>query len=346
MRALQVTRHGDPIDVLAVTDIEPPRPGPGEVLVRVATGALNNGDVQRCLGGLVTMGKEPPYTLGMDVCGTVEAAGDGAERWVGQRVVAVCKDAFGGLAELAVAPAAGVFAAPPELDDVAAGGFLLPFHTAYLALALRAGLRSGETLLVTSGASGIGSALIQVGSALGARVLATASTPEKADLCRSLGAETVLDPDPASLPEAVLGATVDAGADVVADLVGGELTGRLWTCTAREGRYLPLGFTGDPEAGMSGHPLRMVGIGNFSVVGVLSAWVEHVDPMLRRFGLHPFERATGDEVHTALLAWVADGTVRPHVGRVVDLADAPAALDDHQHRRSVGRTVVRVADTA
>lgn len=343
MRALQVTRHGDPLDVLAVVDVEPPTPGPGEVLVRVATGALNNGDVQRCLGGLVTMGKEPPYTLGMDVCGTVEAAGEGAEAWVGRRVVAVGKDAFGGLAELALAPAAGVFAAPPELGDEEAGGFLLPFHTAYLALVVRAALQPGETLLVTSGASGVGSALVQVGVAAGARVLATASSPEKAELCRALGAEQVLDPDPASLPEAVLTATGDAGADVVADLVGGELTGRLWTCTAREGRYLPLGFTGDPEAGMSGHPLRMVGIGNFSVVGVLSAWVEHVDPMLRRFGLHPFLRETGDQVHAALLEWVAAGTVRPHVGRVVSLEEAPAALADHQHRRSIGRTVVRIA---
>src|SRR3954452_17775244 len=109
MRALQVTRHGNPIDVLAVGDVDPPAPEAGEVLIRVAAAALNANDVDRCLGTLVSVTRDPPFTLGMDVCGVVEAAGAGAQEWVGRRVVGISKDALGGIAELAVAPAVGVF---------------------------------------------------------------------------------------------------------------------------------------------------------------------------------------------------------------------------------------------
>ena len=186
MRALQVTRHGDPIDVLAVNEVDPPVPEAGEVLIDVGAAALNFNDIDRCLGKLVSVSKDPPFTLGMDVCGVVTAAGEGAEGWIGQRVVAVAKDALGGIAEQVVAPASGVFTAPPSLDDVEAAAFLLPFHTTHLALFHRAQLQAGEVLLVHSGASGLGTAAIQLGVAAGARVFATVSSAPKADLCLSL----------------------------------------------------------------------------------------------------------------------------------------------------------------
>lgn len=342
MRALQVNQHGNPSDVLSVNDVEVPVAGPGEVLIKVSAAALNFNDILRCRGGLVSVPKEPPFTLGMDVCGVVEAAGEGAEAWVGTRVVAVSKDAFGGIAEYTTAPASGVFAAPEQLDDTEAAAFLLPFHTTYLALAVRAELQAGETLLVHSGASGLGTAAIQLGVALGARVIATVSSAEKAELCRELGADLVIDHTTDDFAEAVLQATDDVGAEVICDLAGGDFVGKSWTCVAREGRYLPVGFTDDDQNGMTGRPLRMASIGNFSVVGVLGAWVEAVDPMMRRFGFNPFTRHEGDRVHAALLALIADGAVRPHVGRVVTIDDAAAALVDHEERRAIGRTVVRV----
>ncbi|MFL6059853.1 MAG: zinc-binding alcohol dehydrogenase family protein [Marmoricola sp.] len=342
MRALQVTQHGNPLDVLAVNEVEQPEPGEGEVLIKVAAAALNFNDILRCRGGLVSVPKEPPFTLGMDVAGTVEAAGAGAESWIGKRVVGVSKDAFGGIADYTTAPAAGVFEAPAELDDTEAAAFLLPFHTTYLALFVRAGLKGGETLLVHSGASGLGTAAIQLGVNAGARVIATVSSAEKAELCRELGADLVIDHTAEDFAEAVLNATGDVGAEVVCDLAGGDFVGRSWTCVAREGRYLPVGFTDDGENGMTGRPLRMASIGNFSVVGVLSAWVDQVDPMMRRFGFNPFTRAEGDRVHAALLQLVASGAIRPHVGRVVTIDEAAAALAEHEHRRSIGRTVVRI----
>ena len=342
MRALQVNRHGEPLEVLSVNEVEVPEPGPGEVLIKVAAAALNFNDILRCQGGLVSVPKQPPFTLGMDVCGTVEAAGDGAEAWVGKRVVGVSKDAFGGIAEYTTAPASGVFEAPPSLDDEAAAAFLLPFHTTYLALHVRAKLQAGETLLVHSGASGLGTAAIQLGVAAGARVIATVSSEEKAELCRELGADLVIDHTAEDFAEAVLQATDDVGADVVCDLAGGDFVGKSWTCVAREGRYLPVGFTDDDQNGMTGRPLRMASIGNFSIVGILGAWVDQVDPGMRRFGFNPFTREEGLRVHGALVELIENGTIRPHVGRVVGIDDAAAALADHQQRRAVGRTVVRI----
>ena len=154
------------------------------------------------------------------------------------------------------------------------------------------------------------------------------------------GADLVIDHTAEDFVEAVLGATDDVGAHVVCDLAGGDFVGRSWQCTAREGRYLPVGFTDDDQNGMTGRPLRMASIGNFSIVGILGAWVDQVDPGMRRFGFNPFTREQGDRVHAALTVLVESGAVRPHVGRVVDIDEAAAALADHQARRSVGRTVV------
>lgn len=342
MRALQVDRHGEPLDVLSVNEVDRPEPGDGEVLIRVAAAALNFNDILRCRGGLVSVPKEPPFTLGMDVCGTVEAAGAGAEGWIGTRVVGVSKDAFGGIAEYTTAPASGVFSAPDQLDDATAAAFLLPFHTTYLALAVRARLQPGETLLVLSGASGLGTAAIQLGVAAGARVFATVSSAEKAELCRELGANLVIDHSAEDFAEVVLQATEDRGADVICDLAGGDFVAKSWTCIAREGRYLPVGFTDDDQNGLTGRPLRMASIGNFSIVGVLGAWVDQIDPGMRRFGFNPFTRVEGDQVHQALLDLIAVGSIHPHVGRVVDLHEAAAALVEHQERRSIGRTIVRI----
>ena len=134
MRALQVTRNGPPGEVLQVADVDVPEPGPGEVRVRVSAASLNFNDIDRCRGKLVSVPTPPPYTLGMDVCGVVDAAGAGCEEWLGQRVVAITKMALGGIAEYAIADDVSVFDAPPEFDDAEAAAFLLTFQTSHLAL--------------------------------------------------------------------------------------------------------------------------------------------------------------------------------------------------------------------
>jgi NADPH:quinone reductase len=343
MRALQVTRNGSPGEVLAVADVEVPEPGAGEVRVKVAAASLNFNDIDRCRGKLVSVPTPPPYTLGMDVCGVVDAVGAGAEAWLGRRVVAITRTALGGIAEYAIAPAVSVFDAPPELDDAEATAFLLTFQTSHLALFRRGRLQADETLLVHSGASGLGSAAIQLGVAAGARVIATAGGPEKSEWCAGLGADLVIDHTAEDFVEAVLAATGDVGADVVCDLTGGDFVERSWRCTGREGRYLGVGFADDDAHGMTGRPLRMACIGNISIVGVMVAWADEVDPGMRRFGFNPFGRDVADEVHGDLLRLVAEGRIRPAIGRRVTMAEAGAALDDHEQRRSIGRTVVLVA---
>jgi NADPH2:quinone reductase len=334
-------RHGAPEDALEIQDLPVPEVGPGEVRIVVSAASLNFGDIARCRGTVASVMGQVPFTLGMDVCGVVDAAGTGAEAWIGRRVVAMTNQSFGGIAEAALSSLTSVFDAPPELDDVEAAAFTLPFHTGYLALHTRARLRTGETLLVIGGASAVGTAMIQLGVAAGADVIAVAGGPEKGALCEKLGA-TPIDHTTDDVFDRVMALTDTRGADVVVDLVGGQQTETIWTCTAREGRYLPVGFNDDPESGLTGRPLRKVSMGNISVLGVMLGYNE-MPIELRKFGINTFPPEVGRDVHRELLQLVAAGAVRPVIGRRIAMAEVAGALTDHEQRRTSGRTVVDVA---
>ncbi|HUP72388.1 MAG TPA: zinc-binding dehydrogenase [Acidimicrobiales bacterium] len=340
MRAAQVVRHGRPVEAVEIRDVDVPEPGPGAVRIAVSAASLNFGDVARCRGTISSVMIPPPFTLGMDVCGVVDAAGDGATQWLGRRVVAITAMALGGIAESALAQVHGVFAAPAELDDAEAAAFTLPFHVSHLALHKRARIAAGETLLVVGGASGVGTAAIQLGVAAGLDVIAVAGSG-KASVCEQLGASLVIDPATGDMFDRVMSHTDDRGADVVFDVVGGDLVETTWTCVAREGRYLPVGFNDDLQSGLTGRPLRKVSTGNFSVVGVLLSYSE-VPLQVRRAGLNPFPSSTGDEVHAALCDLVTQAGIRPVVSRRIRMEDVGAALEDHEQRRTTGRTVVDV----
>lgn len=342
MKALQVSRNGRPTEALEVVDAEIPEPGSGQVRIQVAAGSLNFNDLDRCYGRVTTIPMPPPFILGMDVCGLVDAVGEGAERWLGKRVVAITQMAKGGLAEYALAPIDSVFAAPPELDDAEAAGFVIPYHTAHLALFERAKLCSGEGLLVISGASGLGTAAIQLGVAAGARVFATAGGAEKTALCRELGAELVVDHRESNFADGVLNHTDDVGAEVVCDLAGGSFVADAWRCTARDGRYLAVGFADDPENGTGGIALRPTCMGNFSIVGVIGAYMSNVPPVIRRSGFNPYGRDVAEAVHAELLAGIAKGQLRPVIGNRVEMEAAGDALEAHEARRSLGRTAVLI----
>jgi len=342
MKALQLTRNGRPSEALEIVELDPPQPGLGQVRIRVAAASLNFNDIDRCYGRTTTVPTPPPFVLGMDACGTVDAAGAGAESWVGRRVVAITLMARGGLAEQALAPLDSLFEAPPELDDCEAAALVIPYHTAHLGLFERAALREGETLLVHAGTSGVGSAAIQLGRARRARVLATAGGLEKARVCRELGAELAVDHTAQDFAEVVLSHTRDAGADVIFDLAGGSFVEPSWRCIARGGRYVAAGFADDPENGKTGRALRPACAGNFSILGVMAAYMSQVPPIVRRMGLNPFGRDVAERTHADLLALVAKGEIRPLVGRRISLAEAPWALEDHEQRRTRGRTVVQL----
>jgi NADPH2:quinone reductase len=336
---VRVVRNGEPIDVVEVLDVPAPEPGPGEVRVAVSAASVNFGDIARARGGVAMVMAEPPFTLGMDVCGVVDAAGEGAEEWIGRRVVAMANQSLGGMAELALAAGTSVFDAPSELDDIEAAAFTLPFHVSYLALHRRAALQAGEHLLVVGAASAVGTAAIQLGVAAGANVIAVAGGPEKCALCADLGAAHTIDGSTDDVFDGVMAATDGHGADVVFDVVGGEGTETIWTTVAQGGRYIPVGFNDDAQSGLTGRPLRKVSMGNFSVIGVILAYLE-VPIEFRRFGVNPFPPSVGREVHAALLELVAAGKIRPAIGRRIAMGDVAQALTDHAERRTSGRTVV------
>ena len=146
MRAWRVHRYGSPREALVLDDIPVPEPGPGQVRVAVAATVLNFNDIDGCYGRYRTVNPPIPYTAGMEVTGRVDAAGPGAENWLGRRVVACPEGANGGYAEYAVAPADMTFDAPESLDDRQAAAFYYPFHVSHLALHERARLERGESV--------------------------------------------------------------------------------------------------------------------------------------------------------------------------------------------------------
>lgn len=195
-----------------------------------------------------------------------------------------------------------------------AAAFTLPFHLGHLALHERAQLRAGETVLVRAGASAVGTAAIQLAVAAGARVLAIAGGAERGELCRSLGAERSIDHRTEDTFDAVMDFTDGRGAEVIYDPIGGDETETLWTCGALGARDLAIGFNDDPQSGLTGRPLRKVSMANLSVLGVILAYMDA--PLeFRRFGVNSFPPAVGERVHADLLALVADGAIRPTVGR-------------------------------
>lgn len=347
MQAWQVVRYGPPARALERADVpDLVEPGPGLVRVRVAAVSLNWNDLDMCYGRYPTIHPALPFTLGMDLCGVVDAAGPRLGAWLGRRVVSTGVGGFGGLAERAYAPADSLFEAPAMLDDAEAAAFFIPFHTMHLALFRRAKLAAGETLLVHSGAGGLGSAAVQLGVAAGARVLATAGGPEKVALCEKLGAEIAIDYVEDDFVARVLEATGGRGVDVVCDLVGGPVALPSWRCVAHEGRYLVAGFSSGIEAGEAGLPMRPVAKGNFSLVGIMMAYLDASIPGLRDAGFSPWPREVGEGVHAELLRLLEEGRIRPVIGRRAGFDAVPEAYAELESRRTLGRSVIEVAPIA
>jgi NADPH2:quinone reductase len=334
-----VVRHARPTEAVEIREIDTPEVAAGSVRIAVSTASLNYGDIARCRGGVASVMAQPPFTLGMDVCGTVDAVAAGFEHLIGRRVVGITTMAMGGVADYALAPAASVFDAPPPLDDAHAAALTLPFHVSYLALVTRAKVQPGETVLVTAGASAVGSAAIQLAVAAGARVIALAGGAAKGELCGSLGAAASIDYTTEDVFDRVMVETDGRGVDVAVDLVGGAQTETIWTCMAREGRYLPVGFNDDPESGLTGRPLRKVSMANISVLGVLLSYND-VPLAVRKFGLNPFPPSTGAAVHAALSDLVKAGKIYPLVGQTIPIEEVGNALEAHERRATTGRTVV------
>jgi NADPH2:quinone reductase len=340
VRAWRVHRFGEPAAALQLDDVDEPTPGRGQVVVATAATPLNFNEVDGCYGRYRTVDPPLPYTLGMEVVGEVVRAADGAGQWLGKRVVATAVGAHGAHAQRVLADTDMTFDAPVSLDDVDAAAFFFPFHVAHLALVERGHLEMGQTVLVHAGAGGVGSAAIQLGVALGARVIATAGSAEKLDLCRELGADVAVDYTTDDVARAVLDATKGRGVDVVCDLVGGETTVRTFPCVAHGGRHVLAGFSGGIEAEDSGIVPRPILFGNFDLCGVMLSYRSDPAVVKRASGFNLFSRADGERVHAHLVELLDAGEIRTVVGRTAPWTELPTELTRLANRQTVGRTVL------
>ncbi|MGW2251178.1 NADPH:quinone oxidoreductase family protein [Kitasatospora sp. NPDC001660] len=321
MRAWQVGELGEPLGVMRLAeDVPQPVPRPGQLLVRVRAAAVNFPDALMVRGHYQV--RPPlPFTPGVELCGEVV---DGARR--GERLIGNPVLPHGAFAEYALLDAAAAFPAPETLDDAEASALHIGYQTAWFALHRRARLRAGETLLVHAAAGGVGSAAVQLGRAAGARVIAVAGGPAKAETARALGADLVVDRTAEDFVAAVKEATGGRGADVVFDPVGGDAFTGSTKCIAFEGRIVVVGFAaGQIPAPALNHAL----VKNYAILGL-------------HWGLYNTHAPqTVQAAHEELTKLAEEGAVRPLVSARLPLVSAADAVQRVADGLSVGRIVVR-----
>lgn len=346
MRAWRTHEYGRPTEVLHLDDVPIPEPEAGEARVRVRGIPFNLNDLERITGGNMMVRPELPYSPGMEVMGVVDACGAGAEPWLGRRVVATTKMAHGGFAEYAICPTVSMFDMPDSIPLPDAAALYFPFHLAWLGLYDRAALQPGETVLVHAAAGGAGSAAVQLAVHRGARVLATAGTDEKLELCRSLGADVTINYRSQDFAEVVLAETGNAGVDVVFDNVGEAVLEGSLKCTKYNGRYVMMGFASNKV--VADEPFlvpRRIALSNIKLCGVM---LSYADPPTSEFiktamGWNFVPAALGQHIMGEIIDMVLAKQVRAVVGRTIAFEDIPTEIEAMANRETVGRTVVVMA---
>jgi NADPH:quinone reductase len=322
MRAVLCHQWGLP-DQLRVEEIASRVPAPGEVQIRVRAAGVNFPDT------LIVQGKyqlQPPFPFspGAEVAGEVIAIGAGVTHVkAGDRVAAFC--GVGGFAEEVIAPAAATIPLPAEMDFKVAAAFTLVYGTSWHAIRDRAALKAGETMLVLGAAGGVGLAAVEIGKAIGARVIAAASSAEKLAICKQHGADALINYETDDLREAIKRETGGKGVDVVYDPVGGKFAEPAFRSLAWRGRYLVIGFASGPIPAL---PLNLALLKGASIVGVFWGEFAKREPKANLAGM-------GE-----LLTWLREGKIKPLISRTYSLAEAPQALNDLMQRRATGKLVI------
>jgi NADPH2:quinone reductase len=321
MRAVLCRAWGGP-ETLTVEEVATPEPGPGEVRIRMLAAGVNFPDV------LIIQKKyqvQPPlpFTPGAEIAGEVEAVGPGTTLRPGTRVAAFCS--LGGFAEQVVVAESACIVLPDAVDTEQAASLLLAYGTSWHALRDRALLRAGETLLVLGAGGGVGLAAVDIGHAMGARVVAAASSAEKLAAAREHGAVETIDTGAGALREDIARTCGKAGPDVIYDPVGGDLTEPAFRSIAWGGRHLVVGFAAGATPSI---PLNLPLLKGASLVGVFWGGFARHQP--------DEQRAETEE----MMSWLAAGRLRPKVSRRYRLADVAAALTDMAERRVIGKVVI------
>lgn len=333
MRALVCHRYGDYHD-LRVEDFPAPALPPHGVRIAVEVASLSF-SISLWVAGKYQVKPPLPFVPGAEVVGRVIEVAPGVTRCrVGERVLALI--GWGGFAEQAVSPEATVYPLPEAIESTAALHLGVSYCTAYGGLAWRARLTAGETLLVLAAAGGVGLAAVEVGRALGARVIAAAGGPEKCALAREHGAETTIDYAAEDLRIAVRRATADRGVDAVFDPVGGALSETALRTVVTGGRLVTIGFASGALPKIEPNILL---VKNVSVLGFNFGSYVGWSPVDERERYEAEVRA----VLAQLFAWHAQGKIRPHAATAYPLERFAEAQDALAARRTVGKVVLRVS---
>ena len=319
MRALHLTSHEIPP---VLSDLSEPNPGPGQIGVRIAACGLNFADLLMMQGRYQDT-PPLPFTLGLEVSGTVERVGDGVTGFAPGDRVAV----FGGrdgLAEYGVFDASRAVLMPDSMSFEDAAAFQIAYGTSHLALGHRAQLQPGETLLVLGAAGGVGLTAVEIGKLMGATVIACARGPEKLEIARKAGADHLIDARSEDIREAVRAL---GGSDVVYDAVGGDQFTAAFRSAKPEARILTIGFaSGDVPQIKANHLL----VKNLTVMGLY--WGGYLT-------FRP-EVLTGSLAE--LFAWHDADRIQPHISHVLPLDRAMEGLELLRERKSTGKVVIRI----
>jgi NADPH2:quinone reductase len=324
MKAMLCKEFGPP-ESLSLAEAPSPEIGPKDVRVRVRAAGVNFPDV------LMIQGKyqfKPPFPFapGAECAGDVLAVGPEVEGVkVGDRVIAMT--GHGAFAEEVAVPARKLLPLPDDMDYVVGAGLALTYGTSAYALIQRAQLKAGESLLVHGAAGGVGLAAVEIGKAMGATVIATASNAEKLKVAQAHGADHLIDYSSGEFKDEVKALTGGKGADVIYDPVGGDVFDQSLRCINWDGRLLVIGFASGriPSA-----PANLALLKSCSIVGVFwGAWTER-DPADSRAN---FER---------IFQWCRDGRLKPHVSHTFPLAQVPDALYALIERKVTGKAVIKV----
>jgi len=323
MRAL-VCKELGPADKLVIETRPDPVAGAGEVLVRVHAAGINFPDLL-VIQGLYQVKIEPPFIPGNEAAGVVLSTGDGVTRYkTGDRVI-IMPEGGGAFAELCVVPQERVIPMLDQLDFEQAAGFTITYGTSYHALKQSAKLQPGETVLVLGAAGGVGITAVECAKAMGARVIAAASSEVKLEFVRSVGADETINYSQESLRDRCKALTGGKGVDVVYDPVGGELAQQALRALAWHGRYLVIGFaSGD----IPNFPANIALLKEASIIGVWwGTWLAN----------HPGE---AEENMKELFGMVVKGILKPRVTETWPLDSYAEAFNSLSNRTARGKVIL------
>jgi NADPH:quinone reductase len=311
------------IDALNWTELPTPAPKAGEVLLEIKAASLNFPDIL-IVQNKYQMKPALPFVPGSEYAGTVVAVGEGVTHLkVGQAVA--CLSGTGGFATHTIASAAMCMPLPAGFPMVDAAAFIMIYATSHHALVDRAQLNAGETVLVLGAAGGVGTSAIQIAKAMGAKVIAAASTQEKCDLCTKIGADATINYSTENLREAIKTLTNGKGPDVIYDPVGGDFAEPAFRSIAWRGRYLVVGFASGPIPAL---PFNLALLKGASIVGVF--WGDFAKK----------EPKANAAMMGELAQWYGQGKIKPVIDRTMPMADLKAAFTHMGSRGVMGKLVM------